>query len=138
MKVWKVGLIILISLSLSLFLFLQLSLRPRVILKVENFKATLKQALIYQGVYATFVTELNFTITNIGSKDSISFIIFIDVEGISRAIPIDPINVKPIKVGETVLIELKGYAGQGYPELDLVYEGKHHKFGFGGQSVFEM
>ena len=104
---------------------------PKVTLKVDNFQATLEQALIYQGVNSTFVTDANFTITNIGSKDSVSFTIFVETIGVSRSISIDPIEVHPIRAGETRVVALEGYSGQGCPTLILRYEDDSHKFLFG-------
>ena len=108
---------------------------PKVILKVDNFQATLEQALVSQGVYSNFVTNANFTITNIGSKDSVSFTIFVETFGVSRSTSIDPIEIQPLRVGETRVVALEGYSGEGYPTLILHYQDDSQKFLFGDKST---
>lgn len=125
------GIVVVTVILLGVFANPDFSPLPKVSLKVDNFQATLEQAFIYQGVYSNFVTNANFTITNIGSKDSVSFTIFVETIGVSRSTSIDPIDIQPLKVGETRVVALEGYSGQGYPTLILQYEDDSHKFLFG-------
>ena len=104
---------------------------PKVSLKVDNIHYKIEKVLIEQGVYSNFVTDASFTITNMGNKDSTSFIIYVDTSELIRAVPIDSIIVEPIKAGETRLIALKGYSGQGAPKLMINYGGKSNTFQFG-------
>jgi len=121
--------IILLAISISYSYF-----RPRAVLKFENYNRTLQESLVYNGYYATFVTNLNFTITNIGNKDSPSFVIFVDTTHVDLAIPIDPIKISPIKPGETRIVTLDEYAGRGYPVLII----GQHKFYFGEEITIEL
>lgn len=129
------GIAVVIVIIIGVFANPQFSPLPKVILKVDNFQATLELALIYQGVYSNFVTNANFTITNIGSKDSVSFTIFVETFGVSRSTSIDPIDVQPIRVGETRVVALEGYSGQGYLTLILQYQDDSDKFLFGDKST---
>lgn len=129
------GIAVVIVIIIGVFANPQFSPLPKVILKVDNFQATLELALIYQGVYSNFVTNANFTITNIGSKDSVSFTIFVETFGVNRSTSIDPIDVQPIRVGETRVVALEGYSGQGYPTLILQYQDDSDKFLFGDKST---
>ena len=125
------GIAVVTVIIVVVFAIPEFSPASKVSLKIENFHATLEKALIFQGVYGNFVTDANFTITNMGNTDSDSFIIFVDTSEVSRAIPIDSIKVEPIKAGETRIVVLEGYSGQGYPDLSLQYGGKSYKFHFG-------
>lgn len=131
-------LLIISALAVAIVLMIVVVSFPKVVFEVDNFQATLEQASIHQGADSTFVTDANFTITNTGNKDSVSFTIFVETIGVSRSISIDPIEIHPIKVGETRVIALEGYPGQGYPTLILRYEDDSHKFRFGDRIMVEF
>lgn len=129
------GIIVVIVIMVVVFAIPDFSPSPKVILKVENFQFTLEQTKI-SGVYVPYVTKANFTITNIGDKDSTSCLIFIDSSAVSYAVPRDPIKIDPIKSGETKLVVL-GALGRGYPDLSLQYGGKSYQFHFGEETTIE-
>jgi hypothetical protein len=130
-------LLIISALTVAIVLIIVVVSFPKVALEVDNFQATLEQALIYQGVNSTFVTDANFTITNTGNKDSVSFTIFVETIGASRSTSIDPIDIQPLRMGETRVVTLEGYSGQGYPTLILHYQDDSHKFLFGDRLTVE-
>jgi hypothetical protein len=138
-KTWAMNrkLLVISVIAIVIVVLIVYAVFPKVSLKVDNFHATLEEALIFQGVYSNFVTDANFTITNMGNKDSTSFRIFVDTSEVSRAIPTDSINVEPIKAGETRIIVLEGYSGQGHPKLIINYGSKSNTIHFGDRITID-